>query len=123
MPNGYTLIVEDDRAELDTIFDALVPGDLVVANDGAAALDAIARRMPEAVVIDLDAPRVRELRLPQRLRAHPLTKNLPIVTMVSSPFDVARAENGRIVSDWFVRKPCGPLALAAAVEAARACHT
>jgi DNA-binding response OmpR family regulator len=122
MPNGYTLVVEDDNDELDTIFDALVPDELVIASDGSAALHAIARRMPGAVVIDLDAPHVRELRLPQRLRAHPRTKDLPIVTMVSSPLDVARAENGRIVSDWFVRKPCGSLALAAAIEAARARH-
>jgi DNA-binding response OmpR family regulator len=133
MKKGYTLVVEDDRDELDTILSALahreIPGEVVVVESGGEALQTLFGKdgpslrglgLPRLVVLDADAPRVRALDLPLLVRMHPRTARLPIVTLVSSPDDVCRARDGRLVADWFVRKPCGVLALGAAVEAAQA---
>ena len=128
MKRGYTLVVEDDLEELETILKALaerpLPGDVVVASDGGEALHALygATRLghPDLLIVDADAPKVRELQLPVLARAHPVTANLPIVTIVGSVHDLWRERDGRLISDWFVRKPCGVLALGAAITAAQA---
>ena len=129
MHDGYTLVVEDDLDELDTILSALPAGTIrVVVEDGGEALRILYGRTPKGlgapalIVIDLDSSRVRDFQLPQLVRAHPRTAHLPMVTLVGSNADVCRARNGRIVSDWFVRKPTGSFALGAAIEAAHACH-
>lgn len=129
MTDGYTLVVEDDLDELDTILSAL-PQDShrVVVEDGGEALRILFGKaprglgLPRLVVIDLDSSRVRDFQLPLLIRAHPRTAHLPLVTLLGSAGDVCRAQNGRIVSDWFVRKPSGTLALGAAIEAAFARH-
>ena len=131
MRPGYTLIVEDDEDELAAIRSALPPhgGEVVVIDDAGAALAALhgrraaahrRGRMPDLLIVDLDAARVRALELPQLLRMHPRTALVPMLALGAAADDVCRARSGRLPADWFIRKPWSAPALAAAVRAVHA---
>jgi DNA-binding response OmpR family regulator len=130
MHRRCTLVVEDDPVELETILRALAAhnfvGDIVIAQDGYQAVNALyAQRRPiraDLLIIDADARSVRELQLPVLTRAQALTRESAIVTLVGDVHDLWRARGGRLVSDWFVRKPTCARALSAAITAACALH-
>jgi len=98
------LLVEDnpDDVELTRIafHQAKIANPLVVASDGAQALDYLfargdhADRNPEAlpslVLLDLNLPKIDGREVLQAIRGNPLTRNLPVVVLTTSvePFDV-----------------------------------
>ena len=64
------LIVEDDRAVRDALRRVLTLAgyDAATADDGAEALDQVAQRLPDAVVLDIGLPGVDGLEVCRRLR-------------------------------------------------------
>lgn len=103
---------EDDGLEVDT------------AGSGAEALEKARQRRPDVVVLDIAMPGMTGLDVARRLRAHPPTRDVPIVfvsayvseeeTRRSAGVDYsAFVRRGR---DAFIAKPCLPEALLAEVK-------
>src|SRR5690349_15389588 len=86
MSNKTLLVVEDDPDIADTIarlFDRR--GYLVLtASDGAEALDLIAARRPDAVILDIDLPKVDGWQVCRIVKKHPVTRTTPIVLVTAA---------------------------------------
>ncbi|KQY49273.1 response regulator [Lysobacter sp. Root494] len=104
MQHKEILLVEDnpDDVELTRLAfeEANVANHLVVVRDGAEALDYLFARgryasrdataLPSIVLLDLNLPKLDGREVLQAIRAHPATRDLPVIVLTTSaePFDV-----------------------------------
>ena len=104
MAHKEILLVEDnpDDVELTRLAfeEANVANHLVVVRDGAEALDYLfargryaernAAELPSIVLLDLNLPKLDGREVLQAIRAHPATRELPVIVLTTSaePFDV-----------------------------------
>ena len=85
------------------------------AGSAAEAMERLAERTPDVIVLDVALPDVDGLSLCRRLRAQPSTAEVPIVLLTGSTD--ANDEEGRAAgADAFVRKPFSPLELLETIE-------
>lgn len=87
------------------------------AADGSEALDRVARRAPDLVVLDLMLPRLSGLELCRRLRANPETARLPIIVVTAKGSEVDRVLGLEMGADDYVVKPFSPREVVARVKA------
>ncbi len=86
---------------------------VVVARDGAAALDYLfdcssnhlSCQMPAVVLLDLKLPKVDGLEVLERLRRDKRTNLLPIVVLSSSREECDLTESYRLGANSYIRKP------------------
>lgn len=113
------LLVEDNpddvKLTLRSFAKHQIGNELVVARDGAEALDFLFARgafagrdpsvVPSLILLDLKLPRVGGLQVLTQLRADPRTKHVPVVILTSSSeeHDMTRSYSGG--ANIFVRKP------------------
>ncbi len=129
-PQHTILLVEDKPDDVVLTRRAFgktaIPTDIVVASDGAEALDYVlatgahaARRAsatPDLVLLDLQLPKVDGFEVLRRIRADPRTRRLPIVILTSSTEEGDVARSYDLGANSYVRKPVD---FAEFVEAAR----
>ena len=111
----WILLVEDNPDDealtLRALRKANVGNDIVVARDGAEALDrllggdAASRGLPQVVLLDLKLPKVDGLEVLRRLRADDRTKILPVVILTSSNEEQDRVAGYQLGANSYVRKP------------------
>jgi len=118
----YILLVEDNPDDealaLRALVRSAVPADVLVARDGAEALERVRgnlQRLPEVVLLDLKLPKLSGIDVLRRLRADPRTVLLPVVVLTSSNEDEDVLECYRAGANSYVRKPVDFDAFAAAV--------
>ena len=130
MSEKMILLVEDnpDDEELTTraLRHAKVANDLVVARDGAEALEFVfgtgahagrdLSRMPALILLDLKLPKLSGLDVLQRLRADERSKLIPVVILTSSSEDEDMLKSYRYGANSYVRKPVEFGAFASAVS-------
>ncbi|MGH8677168.1 MAG: response regulator [Burkholderiales bacterium] len=119
MKNKLILLVEDnpDHEELTlrTLRQNYVANDIVVAHDGAEALDflfatgAFAGRdishQPVVVLLDLKLPKIDGLEVLERLRADARTELIPVVVLTSSSEEEDVMRSYKLGANSYVRKP------------------
>ncbi|CAN5167387.1 response regulator [soil metagenome] len=117
--NKTILLVEDDASDekltLLAFRDCGVANDIVVARDGALALEylfgtgAYAGRdpgvLPTVVLLDLNLPKIGGLDVLRRIRADARTKLLPVVVLTSSREDEDLIRTYALGANAYVRKP------------------
>ncbi len=90
---------------------AHVANEVIVAHDGAEALDMLfgaggkAPANPEMVLLDLKLPKVDGLEVLEKLRAHPLTRLIPVVVLTSSDEEKDVVASYRLGANSYVCKP------------------
>jgi CheY-like chemotaxis protein len=113
------LLIEDNPRDEALTLRALkkhdVQGTVVVARDGAEALDYLlgpdgdgvhaGRPLPELVLLDLKLPKIDGLEVLRRIRAAERTRLLPVVILSSSVEDSDILEGYRLGTNSYVRKP------------------
>jgi two-component system response regulator len=119
MNNKLILVVEDNPDHLEltvlTLQEQCVDAEIVIARDGAQALDFLlgqgphagrdTQRQPTFVLLDMKLPKLSGLDVLRSLRANPLTAMVPVVMLTSS------SEQSDIVACYgagansFIRKP------------------
>ena len=111
------LLIEDnlDDVELTRLAfaEAGIRHPLVVANDGALALDWLrehsghdaGHELPALVLIDLNLPKLDGREVMQAIRANPAMRDLPVVALSSSgePFDIDTSFASGV--DSYLQKP------------------
>jgi len=130
MSEKMILLVEDnpDDEELTTraLRQAKIANEIVVARDGAEALDFLfgegpnARRdlsrMPAVILLDLKLPKLSGLDVLNRLRADPRTKLIPTVILTSSSEEEDMLKSYQSGANSYVRKPVDFTQFATAVS-------
>lgn len=113
------LLVEDNPDDEALTLRALnknnIKNDVVVARDGAEALDYLfgsgkyagrdTALMPQVVLLDLKLPKIEGLEVLRRVRADERTKLLPVVILTSSNEDQDRIAGYGLGANSYVRKP------------------
>jgi len=119
MASDAILLVEDNPDDEALTLRAFrknnITNDVVVARDGAEALDYLfgtgsyesrgPAAPPQLVILDLKLPKIDGLEVLRRLRASPQTKLLPIVILTSSTEERDRLESYGLGANSYVRKP------------------
>jgi len=114
---GRVLVVDDDPDIIDFLEGALEDaGYLVLAAVGAEALGVAHETQPDVILLDINMPGMNSVEVSQRLRANPMTADIPIVVMsaqdrlrttgalmpvndrLPKPFDLARLYE--VVARW-----------------------
>ena len=114
---GLVLVVEDDRAIADLVRLYLRRDGfgVQVEADGAAALDAVGRLHPVAVVLDIGLPGLDGVEVCRRLRA--ADDWTPVLFMTARDDEVDRIVSLELGADDYVTKPFSPRELVARVRA------
>ena len=103
------ILVVDDEPEIVKMVGRILESRghrVTTARDGQEALDEVARERPDLLIIDLNLPKLDGFEVTKRLRAAPVTKDMPIVMMTAAFPTVADADRGITVgADEYVVKP------------------
>jgi two-component system response regulator len=124
------LLVEDNSSDEKLTVLALeecgIANDIVVARDGAAALDFLAatgpysdrnpNELPTVVLLDLKLPKIDGLDVLRRIRSEERTRLLPVVILTSSKEDEDVLRGYALGANAYVRKPVDFLEFAAAAK-------
>jgi len=119
MSEKMILLVEDNPDDEELTMRALrqakVANDIVVARDGAEAVEFVfgegrhagrdTSKMPAVILLDLKLPKLSGLDVLQRLRADARTRLVPIVVLTSSSEDEDMLKSYRSGANSYVRKP------------------
>ncbi len=113
------LLVEDRSDDVELTIRALkknkIANDVVVASDGAEALDYLlgtgkhagrdVTQLPSVVLLDLKLPKLDGLEVLRRLRENPRTRLLPVVILTSSREEQDLVKGYALGANSYVRKP------------------
>jgi len=119
MKDKIILLIEDNPDDEALTLRALeknnIKNEVVVARDGAEALDyffgtgSYAGRdltvMPQVTLLDLKLPKIDGLEVLRQLRANELTRLLPVVILTSSNEEQDRVNGYGLGANSYVRKP------------------
>lgn len=119
MKQKYILLVEDDPDDelltLRALHSGQVANDIVVARDGAEAVDFIfgsgayagrpVDHVPELILLDLKLPKLNGLEVLRRIRADERTCHLPVVILTSSDEDSDILQSYQRGANSYIRKP------------------
>ena len=119
MPEKVILLVEDNPDDEELTLRALkknnIQNEVVVARDGAEALDYLfatgahtgrdLRTMPAVTLLDLKLPKVDGLQVLRSLRADERTKLLPVVILTSSKEEQDMLTGYKLGANSYIRKP------------------
>ena len=128
MPRKLILLVEDNPDDEFLTRDALRTGgvlhDVVVARDGAEAVDWIfaadatsSPRTPDLVLLDLKLPKMSGFDVLERIRANTRTRGLPVVILTSSSEHQDIQRSYASGANSYVRKPVNFSEFVRAVQA------
>lgn len=101
------LIVEDDETICSLLSSALSDDrtHVIAVKDGAAALESVAKDLPDLIVMDICMPRMNGYDACKALRSDPRTRQVPVI-MVSSLVEIADQLHGlKCGADDYVTKP------------------
>jgi CheY-like chemotaxis protein len=115
---GRILIVEDDASDLELCLTALedykLANEVVVARDGAEALDYLYARggfagrsheNPAVIMLDLKLPKIDGLEVLKQIRADEQLKMIPVVVLTSSREEQDMLRSYRLGVNAYVVKP------------------
>ncbi|MBX3389591.1 MAG: response regulator [Phycisphaeraceae bacterium] len=117
--SGVNLLLVDDNEQNLELLEAYLEDlscELRLARDGMEALDAVAAKHPDVILLDVMMPRMSGFQVCAKLKQESATKDIPIimVTALNEVSDVERAiECG---ADDFLSKPVNKLELLTRVK-------
>jgi adenylate cyclase len=107
MQDRPRILVVDDVPTNVRLLEAVLAGHgyaVVPASSGPEALDAVARELPDLVLLDVQMPGMNGYEVCRRLRENPATQFLPVVMVTASDTE-ARVSAIEAGADDFITKP------------------
>ncbi len=115
----YILVVDDEEAIRGLIsFNLQKEGfEVGTAAGGPEALDQVAKRPPDLIILDWMLPGLSGLEVCRQLRGRPETVNIPIIMLTARAEEVDKVLGLELGADDYVTKPFSPRELTARVKA------
>ncbi|MEO6444921.1 MAG: response regulator [Gemmatimonadaceae bacterium] len=88
-----------------------------MAADGVEALEAIAEREPDLVILDHSMPRMSGLDVCRQLKTNPFTSRIPVMMLTAQSGVESKVEGFSAGADDYIAKPFDPRELRARVQA------
>jgi CheY-like chemotaxis protein len=119
MKSKTILLIEDNPSDIKLTKRALeqnkITNELIVAEDGAEALDYLfaagqyagrdLRDIPAVVLLDLKLPKIDGLEVLQKIRANTIIKLIPVVILTSSDQEADMIASYNLGANSYIRKP------------------
>ena len=112
------LVVEDQEDNRQILRDLLSSTDyeMVEAENGQEALDAVARKRPDLILMDIQLPVMDGYEATRRIKANPDWQSIPVIVVTSYALS-GDAEKARAAGcDDYVTKPYSPRQLLAKIR-------
>jgi CheY-like chemotaxis protein len=87
-----------------------------VAEDGLDALAKASTLQPSVIVMDLAMPRMDGWEATRRLKADPVTRDIPVIALTGHAIERSRERAIEAGADGYLTKPCYPDSLLAEVH-------
>jgi len=116
---SMVLVVEDSIPQREMITELLRGSglDVTAASDGVEALEQIqAGKTPDLVVLDIVMPRMNGYEVCRRLKADPITQNVPVILCSSKGEEFDRYWGMKQGADAYIAKPFQPTELVGTVK-------
>jgi two-component system cell cycle response regulator DivK len=112
------LVVEDEEDNRQILRDLLrtTGYELVEAEDGAQAVEAVARQRPDLILMDIHLPNMDGYEATRRIRSDPENKGIPIIAVTSYALTGDDAKALAAGCDGYVAKPFSPRQLLAKIR-------
>ena len=103
-----TILIADDEANIVISLEFLLNQagyDVQVARDGHQALEALARGVPDLVLLDVMLPHVSGFEVCQRIRENPAWRHVRIVMLTAKGREVEMSKGYALGADAYITKP------------------
>ncbi|MGA8695526.1 MAG: response regulator [Xanthobacteraceae bacterium] len=112
------LVVEDQADNRQIIRDMLSPTDYEIteAEDGAQALEAIAKQRPHLILMDIQLPVIDGYTATRKIKADPALRSIPIIAVTSYALSGEEKKAREAGCDDYVPKPFSPRQLLAKIR-------
>jgi CheY-like chemotaxis protein len=113
MPGERILIVDDNATNLKLVAYLMRAHgyDVDSALDAEGALEAIGRRRPEVILMDIQLPGIDGLELTRRLKADPVTRDIIIIAVTAYAMKGDQDKAIAVGCDDYITKPIDTRAL------------
>src|SRR5262245_29865792 len=116
---GKTVLLVEDNPHNRKIFSGMLAHagfTVVEAEDGQQALDAVARQLPDIILMDLSIPGIDGWEVTRRLKKDARTKSVPVIALTAHAMrgDEERAREAGC--DHYLTKPISPKKVVAEVR-------
>ena len=115
-----TVLLVEDEEPLRLVLRDLLEREgysVIEARDGVQALDEIDRAAPDAMVLDINLPRLDGYQVLSHLRARPATATLPVLVLTARGDEDSEVKVFESGANDFITKPFRPRALSARLKA------
>jgi two-component system, OmpR family, alkaline phosphatase synthesis response regulator PhoP len=119
MTKNRILVVDDEADILELVrYNLQKDGyQVVCAESGEDALDAVSEHRPDLIVLDLMLPGLGGLDVCRKLKSNPDTRDIPVIMLTAKGEDADVVAGLELGSDDYVTKPFSPRVLLARIRA------
>ena len=114
------ILLVDDNAEVLALLGATLAGDtrytILVAHDGADAVEVAIRERPDLILLDVLMPALNGFEVCVALKANPTLASTKIVMLTAQSQNYDRARGLAVGADGYFTKPFSPAALLDQIE-------
>lgn len=115
----HVLVVDDEKDLCELLVYNLTKAgfETSVAHNGRQALDAVGKRVPDLILLDVMLPELSGTEVASRVRTNPATAHVPIMMLTAKGEEVDQIVGLTVGADDYVVKPFSVKVLVARVEA------
>jgi DNA-binding response OmpR family regulator len=120
MSRSKTILIVDDEPNIVISLEFLLEREgwrVQIARDGQEALDALARELPDLVLLDVMLPRVSGYDVCQRMRENPAWRGVRVLMLTAKGREVEVSKGMALGADAYVTKPFSTQELLAQIHA------
>jgi two-component system phosphate regulon response regulator PhoB len=104
-----TILVVDDNENATRMTARMLSGlgyEVLTALDGPTALDLVASRRPDCVLLDIMMPSMSGLEVLSRLKHDPMTSAIPVILLTAKSQDDDVLAGYKEGAEYYITKPC-----------------